>query len=231
MNLHYFEHVPYEGLGHIDTWAGEDGQSVTSTKFHAGDSIPDIKNFDWLIVMGGPMSVHDESEYPWLIDEKRFINQAISEGKIVLGICLGAQLIADVLGAKVVPMPYKEIGWYPVSRTDESESTFFSQLMPESIQVFHWHTDTFDIPDGAVHIAQSEACVNQGFIYRDRVVGLQFHPEMTPNVATEIIRHTTVTLGEGRWVQTEKEMIDARARFYAANDLMSKILRELAGTA
>jgi GMP synthase-like glutamine amidotransferase len=231
MNLHYFQHVPYEALGYIETWAKERGHLITNTEFHLRGTIPDIDSVDWLIVMGGPMSVHDETNYPWLVDEKRFIERAISRGKNVLGICLGAQLIANVLGARVAPMSYKEIGWYAIRKTNAADSTFFSRMMPAKMDVFHWHGDMFDTPDGAIHIASSEACINQGFVYQDRVVGLQFHPEMTPTVAREIIRHATVRLGEGRWVQSKEEMIGDSARFDTGNELMARILDELASAA
>ena len=110
MNLHYLQHVPFEGLGFIDEWAGNNGVEVGVSRLYAGEVFPAMDAFDGLVIMGGPMGIHDHEEHPWLVHEKAFIRKAIDAGKPVLGICLGAQLVADVLGAKVYPGPQKEIG-------------------------------------------------------------------------------------------------------------------------
>uniref|UniRef100_UPI0035623CEA type 1 glutamine amidotransferase n=1 Tax=Pontiella sp. TaxID=2837462 RepID=UPI0035623CEA len=110
MNLHWLQHVPFEGLGTIEQWAADHGAEITCTRLYAGDALPDLNSFDRLVVMGGPMGIHDHGEHPWLVEEKRFIKQAIDANKTVVGICLGAQLMADALGAEVYPGPHKEIG-------------------------------------------------------------------------------------------------------------------------
>ena len=175
MKLHYLQHVPFEGLGIIEDWAIARGAAITVTQLFHNEPLPDMDTFDWLVVMGGSMGIHDHAEHPWLVAEKEFIQQAIAAEKTVVGICLGAQLIADGLGAKVYPGPQKEIGWFPIQR-----SAGAPDLLPEDAVVFHWHGDTFDLPDGATRLASSAACRNQGFVYNDRVVALQFHMETTP---------------------------------------------------
>jgi len=179
LNIHYFTHVPFEGLAYIEEWAVNKGHKLTSTEFYKSKNLPDINKVDWLIIMGGPMSVNEEDEYPWLTDEKRFVKEAIEKGKIVIGICLGAQLITDVLGAKVYKNVYKEIGWFQVHFTESAKKLPLFSSFPDEMMVFHWHGETFDLPEGAIHLAESEGCKNQAFIYKDKVLGLQFHFEMT----------------------------------------------------
>src|SRR6478672_4002501 len=160
-HIHYVQHVPFEGLGCIETWAFEKGHTLSATKFYQGDPLPELATIDWLVVMGGPMSGHDETQHPWLKDEKKFIKQAIAAGKTVVGICLGAQLIADVLGAHVYKNTYKEIGWFEVTRTAPENDLLNDLNIP--FPVFHWHGDTFDLSDDAQTLLQSKVCANQAF--------------------------------------------------------------------
>ena len=153
--------------------------------------MPGVEDFDRLIVMGGPMSVHDEAEYPWLVEEKRLIAAAIREGKKVLGICLGAQLIAEVCGGRVYRNPEKEIGFWPVSWIGDADEEL----------VFHWHGETFDLPPGAELLASSDVCVNQAFGIGDRVLGIQFHPEVTPEIVRAMVEHEGWELVEAGYVQ------------------------------
>ncbi|MBU0964972.1 MAG: gamma-glutamyl-gamma-aminobutyrate hydrolase family protein, partial [Proteobacteria bacterium] len=156
MRAHYFQHVPFEGLGSIALWLAAAGFEITSTRFFASAELPDLNMIDLLVVMGGPMSVNDEAELPWLVLEKRFIREAIEAGKPVLGICLGAQLIASALGARIYPNPVKEIGWLPIQGISANDSAVFR--FPETEKVFHWHGETFDLPAGAIRLAKSEGC-------------------------------------------------------------------------
>ncbi len=179
MKLHVLQHVAFEGAANILKWAELKGHSVTTTRFfEMGWEVPPVAEVDCLFIMGGPMSVYEESEHAFLIPEKTFIRAVIDAGKPVLGICLGAQLCADVLGAKVYPMGQKEIGWYPVSKV-APHPIFFD--MNEGQHVFHWHGDTFDLPMGSILLASSAVCKHQAFMWKEQVMGLQFHMEMTPD--------------------------------------------------
>ncbi len=141
------------------------------------DDCPD--SFDLLVVMGGPMSVHDEAQYPWLVAEKRLIRAALDAGKKVLGICLGAQLLAQALGAAVRPGRQAEIGWWPLHRYSQALGSPLGERLPERLMAFHWHGETFDLPAGSVPLYGSAACANQGFIWNEQAIGLQCHLEST----------------------------------------------------
>lgn len=204
MNIHYFQHVPFEGLGSITDWVNSPGHKVTATRFYEDNRLPFVDICDMLIVMGGPMGVHDEKQYPWLKKEKKFIEKAIVKGKKVVGICLGAQLIADVLGAKVYPNKEKEIGWFPI----EFKAHSFVSSAPSSLTVFHWHGDTFDLPPNAVHLAKSVACENQAFLYNNNVLGLQFHMEATGDSITALLQNCRNELIEANFIQSEEEILN-----------------------
>ena len=220
--IHYLQHVPFEGLGYIEQWALQKGYKVTSTRFYENGDLPEMDRFDWLIIMGGPMGVYDDEKYSWLPSEKRFIKKAMDANKIVLGICLGSQLIADVLGAKVYPANKMEIGWFPIQTSSASKDHIF-HILPDNQVVFHWHGDTFDCPEGATRLAETHVCKNQAFIYNDRVLGLQFHLEVTETSVKEMIEHGKHELIKGDHVQTEKEILQ-NGHYYAANQ---KILNQL----
>ena len=123
--------------------------------------------------------------FPWLVSEKQFIREAIRSGKPVLGICLGAQLIASAMGAGVYRNPLKEIGWFPIRGISSNDSSVF--CFPPSMIVFHWHGETFDLPPGATRLAKSDGCENQAFQFGQSVIGLQFHLETTPLAAREMV--------------------------------------------
>jgi GMP synthase-like glutamine amidotransferase len=223
MNIHWLQHVPFEGLGAIEKWTGKMGHALSCTRLFAGDPFPEHDKFGMLVVMGGPMGIYDEQEYPWLITEKTFIRAAIEAGRPVLGICLGAQLLADVLGARVSANKEKEIGWFPVTRTDAVPSGLKS-VLPESQTVFHWHGDTFDLPAGAVHLYTSVGCRNQAFLYNDRVLALQFHLETTRESAMPLLKNCRHELVPGPWIQTEQEIINGSEKFAGINLTMDRIL-------
>lgn len=189
MKIHYFQHVGFEGLGLIADWVQERGHDISETKFYDGHALPATGSYDALIIMGGSMSVHDENEYPWLKDEKEHIKQAIKSGKPILGICLGAQLIAEALGAKISPAPAKEIGWFPIAWSDAAMGHRLISGLNPAMSVFHWHGEQFSIPNGAIPLASSKACANQAFLYQDRILGLQFHLEMDEDAIENIIRN------------------------------------------
>jgi len=171
------------------------------------------------------MSVNDEREYPWLVGEKQLIRDAIEAGKAVVGVCLGSQLIANAAGARVYRNREKEIGWYPLRpiRHEVAGEDFFS--FPEGLTVFHWHGETFDLPDGAVALAASDATACQAFQIGRRVIGLQCHLETTPETAADIVEHCADELVPGPYIQPAAEILAADAKQYREiNALMDEVL-------
>ncbi len=226
MRVHVLQHVPFEGLGSIEAWLHQRNASITWTRFFEADRLPALGALDFVIALGGPMSVNDEAQLPWLRDEKRFVADAVRAGKAVLGICLGSQLIANALGARVYPGSEKEIGWFPVRAEMRSPDTF---NFPTSTQVFHWHGETFDLPAEAIHLASSEACRHQAFQIGKRVLGLQFHLETTPESAAAIISNCTNELVPQRFVQTEGQLRAVPVGAYRdINARMAEVLEYLA---
>jgi GMP synthase (glutamine-hydrolysing) len=222
MKLHYLQHVPFEGLGIIEEWAKANSIPLSCTRLFANETLPDLGSFDWLVVMGGPMGIYDHGQHPWLVEEKRFIEAAINGGKTILGICLGAQLIADVLGARVYPGSQKEIGSFPIQRAPEAPP-----LIPEKLITFHWHGDTFGLPAGATRLASSEVCTNQGFIYNNRVVALQFHLETTPKSMDALIQNCANELTDAPFIQSAEKMRDQLPNLGNINAAMKNLLDQL----
>lgn len=227
MRIHYLQHVSFEGLSSIEPVLTEKGHELSATHLYDNQPLPSLDDIDWLIIMGGPMGIYDEEEYSWLQAEKQFIKQAIDAGKKVLGICLGAQMIADVLGAKVYAGKHKEIGWFNIHRNVGVESTILNHAFADVISVFHWHGDTFDSPKGAVALAESDACKHQGFIYNNRVVALQFHLETTAESAKALIEHCGDELDGSQYVQTADEMLSNPKRFTEINRVMKDVLKAM----
>ena len=226
MQAHYFQHVPFEGLGCIGPWLAASGFTITRTAFFEPASLPPPGRVDFLVVMGGPMSVNDESEYPWLVAEKCFIRQCIEAGTPVLGICLGAQLIASAMGARVYRNACREIGWFPIQAVESADPAAFR--FPPSIEAFHWHGETFELPPGAIHLARSQACENQAFQLGRRAIGLQFHLETTPETARDLVAHCRDELQPSRYVQSEKTLLNAPpANYQKINSSMAKLLAYL----
>lgn len=223
MRAHYLKHVPFEGLGSIRPWLLQAGYTITRTPFYESPVLPAVDEIDILIVTGGPMSVHDEVEYPWLKEEKAFIREAIERGIPTLGICLGAQLIANVLGADVYPSRQKEIGWYPIRSAKKCVAGEF--CFPASVDVFHWHGETFDLPQGATLLASNDICPHQAFQVGHTVIGLQFHLEMTPESTQKIVDSCLGELVPGPTIQSEEEIgATSPVKYDKVNLLMDDLL-------
>ena len=224
MKVHHLQHVSFEGLGCMGPLFDEHGYERSATHFYRGEKPPGTLDFDLLVVMGGPMGVADEAAYPWLRVEKQFILRAIEAGKRVLGICLGAQLVAEVLGARVYRNPYREIGWFPVVRNDRATQTAVGQAIPEELCALHWHSDTFDIPVGAAPLGASAACRNQGFVYNERVLALQFHLEATPATAAELVAECVNDIDGSIYTQSRYDLLCDTGRFHAINAVMRDVV-------
>ena len=174
-------HSPGETVGLIGTVLKELRLPFKTVHLHDGEGLPrDTGDLDGLIVMGGPMNVDEIEKYPFLLPEVQLIEKVMFEGKPVLGICLGAQLMAKALGQKIVPNHKKEVGWHPVLMAPAAKNDPLFKNFPPSLVVLHWHGDTFDIPKGAVHLARTPDCSSQAFRWGEKSYALQFHFEVTP---------------------------------------------------
>ena len=218
MKAHYFQHVEFEGLGLIETELLARGYEISRTRWYLQERPPEHEQIDCLIIMGGPMSVNDQSEYPWLVDEMAFIKKAIDLGKPVLGICLGAQLIAKAFGSEVYPGPAKEIGWWPITNVSGQNTAVFA--FPEQHTTFHWHGETFDLPPSSVCLAKSPVCKHQAFQLGSKAIGLQFHLEMTASVAKALTQHCAEDLAPGEYAQSAEEIIAAPEQLYSKNQTL-----------
>ena len=228
LRIHYFQHVFFEGLAKIETWCIEKGHLLSATKFYEDAVLPELLDIDWLVVMGGPMNVYDEEKFSWLSAEKKFIEKAIQAGKTVIGVCLGAQLLAEILGAKVYQNDYKEIGWFPVELASGGQEQQFFSNFENNATVFHWHGDTFDLPRNALHLAQSEACKNQAFLYKKKILGLQFHLEMNEQSLNTMLENGGSELISAKYIQTQNEILQHRELLATNKKMLFTILDNLA---
>lgn len=225
--IHTLMHVPYEGLGCIENWINNKGHKLSYTKFYESYSLPEVDKIDALIIMGGPMSIYEEDRFNWLAEEKAFILEAIEKGKIVLGICLGSQLIAEALGAKVYPNNQKEIGWFDVKQTEVGKQNAVLKGIEERFPVFHWHGDTYDLPPAAEHLFYTDICKNQAFIFKNRVLGLQFHFEVTEETLKGMVENGRQELNPCETIQSENEIISNKTHITENNLKMNRILDNL----
>lgn len=206
MRIHFVQHVSFETPGYLLTWAESHKYQVTFSKLFESDSFVQTNLFDVLIIMGGPMGIYEVQKYPWLKEEKRFIKKAIADNKKVLGICLGAQLVAEALGANVYPHHQKEIGWWPVQKINHPQTQSLTNYLPEQFVTFHWHGDTFDLPPGSTQLFTSKACDQQGFIQGRNTAAIQFHLEATDILIQQMINHEREELVDARYIQTEQKI-------------------------
>ncbi len=227
MNIHYLQHVSFEDPGCILDWAKTNGHPLTGTRLFAGEKLPSLEEPGALMIMGGSMSAGDEARHPFLVEEKRFIAKSLKKRTPLLGICLGAQLLADVLGARVYRGDHTEIGWFNVRFTAPTDHPLLAGMARE-LKCFHWHGDTFDIPGGAAGFAASDACVNQGFIY-ENAVALQYHLEITESGVDRLIHHCRDELTPGPYVMNEAELRAGVKTIPELNGQMSCLLNNLIG--
>ncbi len=206
MRAHCLMNVHFEEPGYIADWMDRQTYSMPVWRLFENPSLPDVEDVDLLVVMGGPMNIYEEERYPFLAGEKELINACIKEHKHVLGICLGAQLIADALGEKVFMNREKEIGWFPTQPGNGNNDHEILSVFPETFTPFHWHGETFNLPEGARMLGSSDACRNQGFLYGDHVLALQFHLEITPQIIEGLLQHASDDLTAGTYVQSVPEI-------------------------
>ncbi len=225
MKIHYLLHVPFETPAKINEWARERGHHETYTRLYDDASFPSGDEYDLLVIMGGPLGVHDEDKYPWLKAEKEFIKDAVEGGKAALGICLGAQFLANSLGAAVRKNRFKEIGFFQVALTPIGWNSPIFRHLPATFDAFHWHGDTFEIPEKGYHIASSEACPNQAFVFENRVVGFQFHIESTRQSIEALVKNCGDELRqEDHYIQKPEVILDEGRDFSQMHSILYSFL-------
>lgn len=227
MRLHVLQHDPVEDEGLIREWASARGCTLTRTRLFTEDEFPPASALDGLVVLGGPMNVYQYIEHPWLYREKTFLLDMMDAGLPMLGICLGAQLLADILGGTIRRNPDPEIGWFPVCFSDAALALPLLSGIPGELLAFHWHEDTFRLPRGAVHLASSDACRNQGFVAGDRVVGLQFHAEFSADTLAAMAPAVPAEWQRSPFVQTAAEIVGRPERVGACRAFLNQLLDNL----
>lgn len=210
----------------ITQWATERGAPIAGTHLYRGEQLPEADDFDWLVVMGGPMNIYEYRNHPWLRAEKRLIGQAIEQGKTILGVCLGAQLIADVMGAKIYQNSQLEVGWFPVRFLEAKKAVRAFKDFPEQLTALHWHGDTFDLPRGAIHLAESDGCKNQAFAVGEKIIGLQFHIEVAEEEVAEFIGETVPPAAA--YIQERDEIVKQAANSQPIKPVLKGMLDRLA---
>jgi GMP synthase (glutamine-hydrolysing) len=225
MKIHIIQHVPFEGPAKLGELLTSAGATLSFSYLFETISFPSSKDIDRLVILGGPMGVHDVSEFPWLAFEKQFIQDVLRErGKKILGICLGAQMIAHALNAEVGKNPHKEIGFFPTYRAPVVPRPW-ERILPASFDPFHWHGDTFSLPRGAASLAYSAACANQAFVWKNKALALQFHLECTEKSIEAMIDHEGMELTEiGPSIQNESQIRENWGKYLPSSE---RILQSL----
>ncbi|AEJ61740.1 glutamine amidotransferase class-I [Spirochaeta thermophila DSM 6578] len=213
MHVLFVQHVAFERPFMIEDYVREQGARWESVCLSSGDVLPSEVP-DLVVLMGGPMSVHDEGLYPWLKEEKVFIRRCVEAGKRLIGVCLGAQLLAEALGGEVRKAKGKEIGWFPVYVTPEASGHPWVEGIPPSLMAFHWHGEEVTLPPGALHLFYNHHTEVQGFLYEDRILGLQFHLEGTPETGEALLAAcASECAGEGPSVQDPQTIREGFSRY------------------
>ena len=220
MNIHILQHAEWETIGLLDKWFSKKRLSYSTTHLYKDENLPETK-IDFLIVMGGPMGIFEDEKHPWLKEERELIKQTINSDAKVLGICLGSQFIADALDAKVFTGKEKEIGFFDIKKANNHP---ISNKLPNELEVFHWHGDTFETPKHAINLFSSELTKNQGFIYDERVVALQFHLEVGNKEIEGFIDNGIDELIPSNYVQHKKNILTQNFDFDKSNSYLFNIL-------
>lgn len=227
MHIHYFQHNHFEDLGYIGDWAKINNIKTSVTRFDLKPELPSVDDFDWLVVMGGAMGVQDSEQYPWILSEIDYIRTAIHSGKIVIGVCLGSQMIASALGACVYKNSEPEMGFWPVKFSPAAQQDIVFRHFPSKLDVMHFHFDTFTLPDGAIAMAESTVTPVQAFRFGKNVFALQFHSELTESNTPVFIKELTSEIVPGLLVQNPDEMLQKTDCCRLNNEIFEKVLNEI----
>jgi GMP synthase-like glutamine amidotransferase len=232
LKVHYFQHIAGEGFGSCYEFLKQHQAHITATEFFALpidrsldiEALPLIDDVDLLIIMGGSMSVNDEANFPWLKVEKRWLRRYLAQGKPAIGLCLGGQLIANALGAAVSRNSEQELGWTTVKKVSNRHLDCFS--IPDELNILQWHSETFEIPKGAIRLAENTACHNQMYQLGRNVLGFQFHPEITQEALALFLENDEeITKFKGPYVQDVTELHrSAKNKFIEGNQLLNKAI-------
>ncbi len=226
MRIHFFIHDANQDISVFDQWVDNQQHTMSKTIFPLSDEVPDIENIDALIILGGIMGSYDDDKFLWMKKEKKFIEKCIVTKKKTFGICLGVQLIANVLGSRVYVNKYREIGWHTVTANETKNDYPFVNHFPNPVPLLEWHGDTFDLPANTVNVMETECTKNQCIIYENHVVGFQFHPEFNRKNVLHLIDKYKPNLLQGKYIQSEEEILANIKNCDYSNALLTKFLNE-----
>jgi len=224
MRLHFFQHVEYHERAFLPEWAAAHGHELVRVMVPQVTELPDADEIDALIIAGGPMSIWEVERHPWLSSEKNLLSKLLEQDIPVLGICLGAQLMAEQLGINVKPLNNLNIGWYPIVLNEDINNTWLSGALPERFDSFFWHGDAFALPADAVPVGSTLPDASQGFVWK-RSIALQFHLEVTPQWARHLVTRDSDQLVPSPNVQSAQTILAKPTELYRRNNvLMSSLL-------